>query len=115
MTGFLVTIPIPISVNSMYANRKRGRYKTAEYKSWIEAAGWELRRQQPRPLATGPYEVRISIPPTKGDPDNREKGVLDLLVKHQLTPDDRHCKHVSVTVIPDLEPGYAVVAVERAA
>lgn len=114
MSGFLVTIPVPVSVNQMYGYRRRGRYIKPEYATWIEAAGWELRRQRPRPIA-GPYKVLISLPKIRGDADNRCKGVLDLLVKHGLTPDDRHCRHVSATIIPDLEPGYAVVSVEPVA
>lgn len=122
MSGFLVSLPVPPSVNSLYgnsphgrrANAGRGRFKTRRYKSWIDEAGWELLRQRPSPLI-GPYAVRISLPKIRGDADNRIKPVLDLLVAHKLTADDRHCQMVSVTIIPDLEPGYAVVAVEKVA
>jgi crossover junction endodeoxyribonuclease RusA len=115
VSGFLVSLPVPPSVNSLYGNapsgRRHGRYKTRRYRAWIEEAGWELLRQRPRPLI-GPYSVRISLPKIKGDPDNRIKPLLDILVSHNLTDDDRHCKHVSATIIPELEKGIAVVSVE---
>lgn len=113
---FLVSLPIPPSVNSLFGNSpsgraKRGRFKTRRYKSWIEEAGWELIRQRPRPIV-GPYRVFITLPKTRADCDNLVKPLLDLLVDHRLTDDDRHCRHVSVTVLPELEKGLAVVSVE---
>jgi Holliday junction resolvase RusA-like endonuclease len=114
--SFLVTLTVPPAANNLFATSRDGRrrFKSKRYTAWIETAGKEILSQGPKPIS-GPYKAFISLPKIRGDADGRIKPLLDLLVKHQLTPDDRHCKHVSVTVIPDLEPGYAVVAVEKAA
>lgn len=115
--AFLISIPVPPSVNAMYANsrngRGRGRYKTASYKQWIDEAGWEIKAQNPAPV-TGKYRLRISLPPIRGDADNRVKAVADLLVSLRLTPDDRHMVGLSVEVLEE-QRGHAIVSVEDVA
>lgn len=87
-----ITLPFPPSVNSVYANVfGKGRVKRKAYKDWIKSAGWELQAQRPRKF-TERVRVVIGInPPRKnaGDVDNRVKPVLDLLVRHQVIPDDK--------------------------
>lgn len=124
--SFLVSIPIPPSVNAMYRNNKdavpkgiytpsgnrRGRYKTKEYRAWIERAGWEIKAQNPTPV-TGPYKLFLTLPRTRGDPSNRIKSCEDLLVSLGLIPDDKHAVKVSVEVVDELRD-FATVSVEAA-
>ncbi|MGV0879463.1 RusA family crossover junction endodeoxyribonuclease [Martelella sp. FLE1502] len=87
-----ITLPFPPSVNSLYRNvPRRGRVRTDSYKQWVSEAGWELRLQNPEKF-TERVNVTISMNPPRrncGDVDNRSKAVLDLLVKHQVIPDDK--------------------------
>lgn len=92
--GFVLDLPVPPSVNGLFPGKTR-RFKSAKYKAWIEAAGWEIKAQKVRPVS-GPYAITIELAETlRGDVDNRTKACLDLLVSHRLTPDDS--KAVSVT------------------
>ncbi|MEO1187986.1 MAG: hypothetical protein AAFW60_02860 [Pseudomonadota bacterium] len=81
-------LPLGPSVNGMFPGRTRRR-KSNAYVVWIQAAGWEINIQKPKPLGPGRYEVAIQVPEKmRGDADNRIKAVLDLLVSRGLTPDD---------------------------
>jgi len=91
-----LTLPIPPSVNGLYRNvAGRGRVKTRKYEAWCSAAGWELEIQRAGQIK-GPYEAAITLPPVRGDIDNRAKALLDLLVAHGVTGDDRLCRSLTV-------------------
>lgn len=100
------------SVNRLYCNvRGRGRVKTAEYRSWLKTAGWEVRAHKLPPVV-GPYQVVIGVPlKMRGDASNRQKATLDLLVKVGATDDDKFCDQVTVRRDPDAEPGRMIVRV----
>ncbi|MDE2096379.1 MAG: RusA family crossover junction endodeoxyribonuclease [Patescibacteria group bacterium] len=87
------TIPIPPSVNGLWANVGRRRIKTKRYKAWLTEAGWAIVTQRVRPIAaTSGCSVVVEIGPRdpRADIDNRIKAVLDLLVRQGIIPDDRH-------------------------
>lgn len=109
--SFLISIPVPPSSNNLFANGRRGRFKTAEYKSWIDEAGWTVKAQKPTPVK-GPYKLFITVPKIRGDLGNREKAVSDLLVSLGLIDDDRHAVAINLLVAPELN-GHAVVSVEE--
>jgi len=101
----LLILPFPVSVNAMYANRKKGRYCTAQYTAWKEAAGWELQMQKPEKI-TGLYRLTIMLHETdrrRRDPDNFVKCVSDLLVSHGVVSDDSNCVSLSVERYADIE------------
>lgn len=123
MTGFIVQIPLPPSSNGIYANKRSGggkrsfgRVKTEKYKNWRDNAGKEVMIQRPRPVA-GQYRALLTLPKSmNGDPDNRIKAALDLLVYMGLVEGDskKHCLGVRVDLAPDGLPDRAVVGVEPA-
>ncbi len=85
-------LSVPTSTNRLFIGK--GKRKTADYTDWIATAGGEILAQRPKmpikALPSGPYAVTVEIPETDpGDIDNRMKAVLDLLVRMQITPDDR--------------------------
>jgi Holliday junction resolvase RusA-like endonuclease len=77
------------SVNALYRNvRGRGRVKTARYRSWIRGQLKALVAQRARPVVP-PVAILIELPDNmRGDPDNRTKAILDLLVAASIIPDD---------------------------
>jgi crossover junction endodeoxyribonuclease RusA len=90
MTTF--TVPIPPSVNALYRNAPgKGRVKTERYRTWIQAAGWDVRDQKPE-HQPGQVAVCYRLPwPTdkrKRDLGNYEKALSDLLVLHNVIEDD---------------------------
>lgn len=109
--GFVLDLPIPPSVNNMFPGRA-GRFKSAQYKAWIKAAGWELKAQGVGSVS-GPYVLTLELPEKMpGDLDNRLKGISDLLVAHRLTPDDRHAVSVTACRSPDVLKDRCRVRVE---
>lgn len=111
--GFLISIPVPPSVNQMFANnpkRGRGRFKTKVYKDWLKHAGAELMLQKPEPVR-GKYRFYLTLPKIRGDGSNRIKAAEDFLVAHKLVDDDRFCVDGHWTIDEELA-GYATIAVE---
>lgn len=122
--GFTVTLPLPPTTNNLYKGAGRGRAKTQGYNDWIEAAGWALARERISPVL-GAYAFLLALPRgMPGDCSNRIKAPEDLLVKHKLTPDDRHADLVMahrsnavagaaciVTVVPIIHVSAALASV----
>lgn len=113
-SGFLVTIPVPPSVNAIYGNNKhgkgRGRFKTKRYKEWLTAAGWQIKEQKPQKVS-GKYRFFLAVPKTRCDTDNFIKPTQDLIVSLGLVDDDRYCVDCRACVNEDLI-GYATVSIE---
>ena len=106
------TLPPPPSVNNLFVTVGRKRVKSARYRSWQHTAGWELQAQRPGRIS-GPWTCEITLPVrTRADADNLAKPILDLLVAHGVTDDDRHCRKVSVEKTGETD---AVVITVRAA
>lgn len=113
-------LPIPPSTNQLFRNVKgKGRVRTERYNTWINAAGWELKAQKPKPV-TGPVSLTIAVneKKTRADLGNLEKAAVDLLVAHGVIEDDKPsivrsihlywCAHtdrcsVAVAPVPALE------------
>lgn len=94
------TLSVPPSANKLFANAKRGgRVKAAAYRAWIKGELNALIAQRAKPVE-GRAAVSIILPmTTRGDPDNRIKGTVDLLVRAGVLPDDsrKHLASISVT------------------
>lgn len=83
---------LPPSVNAMYAQEGKQRFKSREYNIWILKARRELYRCVPYECKKFSCDVRVPFcMKTKGDIDNRGKAILDTFVQNKLIPDDRHC------------------------
>ena len=114
---FLLTVPIPPSVNSMYANRrvrgKRGRRKSKRYLAWQDHAGKEIMIQRPKAIK-GKFRVFLTMPKVRADPDNLIKPVLDILKNMGLIEDDSqaYCVGITVQSVPDGMPDRIVVSAE---
>lgn len=86
-------LPMPPSVNALFANRKqkgkKGRVPTKRYRAWLRSATMWARMQHPAPIG-GAVHVTFYFcrAETKADPDNLLKAPMDLLVKLGLIRDD---------------------------
>lgn len=104
-------LPVPPSVNELFPGKVR-RFKSAKYKRWIAAAGWEINMQKVRPVS-GPYRLSLEFAESlRGDVSNRVKAVEDLLVTHRLTADDRYGELGAVKRSPDVLKDRCRVRVE---
>jgi len=63
--------------------------KSRRLREWQNAVGWDLLRSKPHKW-TEPVYITIAVGkiPANSDLDGRLKAVLDLLVTHQVIPDD---------------------------
>ena len=104
--ALIMTLPPPPTANGLYATVGRRRIKSRRYRAWLKEAGWEVQRQRCGCIG-GPWQADIALPADlKGDADNYSKALLDLLVKHHVVDDDRHCHRLTiaktVTVGPEV-------------
>ena len=85
----LRNLPIPPSVNMLFANASKGRRRTPVYNTWRNAAGWAVRAQRPLKIC-GPVALVYTIEngASRADLGNHEKGVTDLLVDLDLIDGD---------------------------
>jgi crossover junction endodeoxyribonuclease RusA len=105
-------LPVPPSVNNLFLTVGRHRVKSKRYCSWLTAAGWHLQAQRQGTIG-GPWQCHITLPATvRGDADNYAKPLLDLLVKHSVVDDDRHCRRL--TIEKDGNTGAVLVTLRAA-
>jgi crossover junction endodeoxyribonuclease RusA len=92
MTTASFTIPLPPSLNNIFANGAGGgRVKTKAYKAWRNAAAWEIKLQRV-PLIEGDVVVHLTIerPNAASDIDNRLKPIFDCMQTAGVIKNDRH-------------------------
>ena len=93
-----LNLPIPPSVNGMFANvHKRGRVKVQAYRNYEQAAALMIASQNLEKIS-GKVNVDITVQRLRkntGDIDNKIKAALDSLVKNNLIDDDRHVQQIT--------------------
>ncbi len=91
-------LPLPPSTNNLFITRGKKRIVSPRYRKWRDEAGWMLVEQNPKPVK-GDFDLWLYIEwpdRRKRDLDNSIKGVLDLLVSHQLVEDDSLCQAMHI-------------------
>jgi crossover junction endodeoxyribonuclease RusA len=97
MTEITVAVPMPPSVNQLYANVGRRRVKTALARRWHRNASWMIKLEAKGQQIQGPWAIGVVLPRSmRGDPDNRLKAILDAAVASGTVADDRYCVAVNV-------------------
>lgn len=113
MKSVIKLLHVPPSTNSLYANvRGKGRVKTARYRTWLQAAGWDLLRQRPQAWKEPVYlTVVIGKLRAGSDVSNRIKALEDLLVEHLVIPGDttEWVKGVNISMAPEPFEGVEVI------
>lgn len=98
-------LPFPPSSNHLWKKGRSGMYRSPRYMTWINAAGWELKRQKPLPIK-GDYLIVVSLE-RKGrrrrDADNFLKAISDLLVLHGVIEDDSLAQSVTAMWVSDIK------------
>ena len=105
----IIDLPPPPSVNGLYRNttaaeqaywvarghKKRSRVKTDRYRTWLSAAGWDIKAQHPAPVR-GRYDLTVTVAEgaSKSDLGNLIKATEDLLVAHHIIDDDRDSNRI---------------------
>lgn len=109
---------VPPSTNSLFANVEgKGRVRSARYRTWSNAAGWDLKAQRVVKF-DGPVYLTIAIGklPRNADMSNRVKALEDLLVEHGIIPGDNveWVKGVNTFISPVPFDGVEVSIVDAA-
>ena len=107
----VLTLPMPPSANLLQkhrAVRSRAtgapmavRYSTSDYRAWQDVAAVSVSEQCPGDRVEWRYELRVTIPESRIDPDNRIKPVSDLLQKCGVIANDKHLRRLELVVDPD--------------
>lgn len=86
-----LNLPTSPSTNNLFATvAGRRRVKSQRYRTWLNAAGWDVKEAAPEPIR-GEVDVSITFDRAdRKDIDNGVKAILDLLVEHGLIDDDKH-------------------------
>src|SRR5689334_14710473 len=72
-----VVLPMPPSVNQLYATIGRKRVKTRHARAWHKEAAWTIKLGAWGQRIEGPWAIGVVLPKAmKGDPDNRLKAIL---------------------------------------
>lgn len=81
---------VPPSTNNLYTNvPRKGRVKTERYRTWLQAVGWDMKRYHNQRWMEPVYlTIVIGKLRANADVSNRVKAVEDLLVAHNIIPDD---------------------------
>lgn len=86
-------LPLPPSVNGLFPGKAK-RFKSPEYKAWIEAATLAVRAAKVRPWVASvskPFGIEYTVVGPmnmSADLANREKALTDLLVSCGVIPGD---------------------------
>lgn len=90
-----LTMPPP-SLNNLFVNGRKGRFKSPEYKEWQTRACLQIRRQSGWHVP-GSVDIRLvfSRAQTRADLDNLIKPTLDLLMAAGRISDDRNVMSIS--------------------
>jgi crossover junction endodeoxyribonuclease RusA len=94
-----LSLPFPNSVNNLYVNGtgKRGRYKSAAYKAWQEAAGLSVKDSHRQNIRVYSLAICLKRPDKRRrDLGNYEKAISDLLVAHGVIADDSGCERLTM-------------------
>lgn len=86
----VIDLPLAPGVNNLFAGKAR-RYVSPSYKTWREAAGWEIKRQRPEPVPGRVHLLlEVAEPKTKRakDLDGFAKATIDILVTYGLIQGD---------------------------
>jgi Holliday junction resolvase RusA-like endonuclease len=112
-----VDLPMPTSVNAMFANAAKGRVRTKEYNAWLNEARWHVLtawRNAGKPVAPDDVPmglfIRVGLTDRKRDISNCIKAVEDVLVKELPIPDDRWNDRVIIERNAEFE-GHARVTI----
>lgn len=109
------TITVPPTANKLWKPVNYMLVKTAAYRKWMNAAGWEVKLQRKGlPSIQGPVAVSISLrrPRANADLDNRIKPSIDALQAGGAIENDKQITSIyaawadhdgcRVTISPDV-------------
>lgn len=92
-----VQLPLPPSVNGLYATVRGRRIKTQHARKWHRDASWSIKIEAKGRKIKGPWAVDVVLPRSmRGDCDNRLKILLDACVASGVVPDDRYVDGITV-------------------
>ena len=104
----VLTLPMPPSANRLQqtrAYRAKGtgkvmamRYSTSDYAAWKALAEADVASQSHGDQVAWRYEMRLTIPVGRIDPDNRIKPTSDLLQSCGIIANDKHLMRLVLVV-----------------
>lgn len=83
-------MPFPPSVNNLYGEGKKRRFRTKRYDEWIQYADIAIRQQGPFEKFEGRVDIIVHLGGGRSDSDcdNFNKAPIDRIVQHGIIEDD---------------------------
>jgi len=95
----VITLSMPPSANRMYRRAGAHMIKSDEYRRWSDAAMLAVAAQTCERLAW--FGIGITLPPTRRDPDNSIKPLIDALQAGGAIVNDRMLRRLVLSVDDD--------------
>lgn len=115
MIDFVVlSVPMPPSVNKIYPGDGKRRWKSADYKAWLDLAHISAKQHNAwGKLVEGPVSVVYNVPRRndrrREDIGNFEKALSDFLVAAEIIEDDSKIEDLRLRYVSDRDRGEGVL------
>lgn len=115
MTADIVlTLAEPPSSNRLWRQMRGRMVKSPAYREWKDAEAARVAHQVGGDCCLEWFSAAIVLPPSRRDPDNSIKPLLDAIQAGGAVRNDRLLRHLSLTVDDDREPGTVLVRLNAA-
>jgi crossover junction endodeoxyribonuclease RusA len=92
-----LSLPFPPSVNNLFVNGKRGRFKSPAYRAWEKLAGVSVKDSHRQRIQAYSLAICLKRPDKRTrDLGNYEKAISDALVAHGVIADDSGCERLTM-------------------
>jgi Holliday junction resolvase RusA-like endonuclease len=108
----VLTLAEPPSANRIWRRSRTGIHKSTEYKDWLRVGADSIASQLGGAAPIDHFNVGILIPPSRRDPDNSLKPLMDLLQAGGAIRNDRLLQRLTLRVDHAREPGTVLVYLE---
>lgn len=109
-----ITLPLPPSTNRIWRQMRGRMVKSDTYRAWKDAAAASIAHQIGGDGPLQHFAALIIMPPTRRDPDNSIKPLLDAMQAGGAIEDDKHLRRLVLTVDDARDPATALIQLSRA-
>ncbi len=109
-----IVLSLPPSTNRIWRQMRGRMVKSDEYRKWKDAAALSIAQQLGGDGPMLHFAALIIMPPTRRDPDNSIKPLLDACQAGGAIEDDKHLRRLVLTVDDARDPETALIQLSRA-
>jgi len=111
----MLVIPEPPSSNRIWRVFRGRMAKSPAYRRWMTSAAASIAEQLGGDGVPSWFSASITLPPSRRDPDNSVKPILDAIQAGGAISNDRLLRRLTLAVDDDREPGTVSISLWPAA